>query len=242
MFNVRRGGGLCLRLAIIGLAASTACAAEPATMERLMPALEAEHSRVRALKAHYPEDYERLKNRISGALNRRDETGIGQAMETTFGEVVRRQIDRADGETTYAIGRLLRYEAAILRSSDPQGCLDVLDGRSSPETQRKVLTSEAKVQDDAAMAQFLAQTALRPARPVQPIALEELLPHAFKALQTLPEGDQDLAIAILREKREPADAGEAKAYCAFRLALMDVFLAMPSAVGGEAMRRMAAMD
>lgn len=241
MPGTRPWTGISGLLAMALLAAAVACAPEPATLERLMPALEAEHSRVKALKAHYPADYERLKTRIADGLERRDEEGVSKAMEATFLEVVQRQIGVADGETIYAIQQLQRNQAARLRSSDPEGCVAELEGRSSPDKQRKILPPDVRRQDDAAMAQFLVQTATRPAVPVQPMPIEEFFSFAATAVRSLPEPDHNLVIAIMKEERDPRDATEARAYCAYQLALIDVFLAMPRKTGGDALRRVAGL-
>jgi hypothetical protein len=193
------------------------------------------------IKAHYPDDYRSLGARLRAHANPRPEQ-LDSAMEETLGALMRRQRPKANAESSYALYAAARAEGGALRQVDPAGCTMFMDGKGAPPSLDRVLTPELKARDFAAASRLLTQTASKPAPPAKPMTMEELLPLGQEAISTLPEGDQDLVIKVLKEARDAASAEESRVMCDFNLALADVILSRPQPAAGALIRSLWAMN
>lgn len=209
---------------------------QPTAQDRLMAQID-ELPTVRAIKAHYPNDYSRLE---AGVRNARSDADAGRAADEVLGAVLVRQRAQADAESAVSLYEVTRAEGRALQKSDPEGCAAFMEGRPAPGLSG-VQTPELRAQDRNASAKLLEQTALRPAPPAKPMAIEDLTPLGAQAIAAFPEAKQNLVISLLKSGRTPQAGAESQATCDFNLALADVILARPRLEAGALVRSMWAM-
>lgn len=218
------------------LAVSLGRAFQPSAEDRMMEQID-ELAPMRVMKAHYPQDYNRLEARVRGA---RSEADAGRAADEVLGAVLVRQRHQADGESAVALYEVTRAEGRALQKSDPEGCAALMEGRTAPGLSR-IQTAELRTQDRNASAKLLEQTALRPASPAKPMPVDDLARLSMQAIATFPEAKQNLLIGLLRSERTPRAGAESQAICDFNLALADVILARPRPEAGGLVRSIWAM-
>lgn len=225
----------------IGIALAIVRSVEPSFGRQLMAEVDQLPS-VQALKAHYPADYETLRSRVEATTPGAGADDVRAVTSGVFADVVRRQLPKADAESMYALQQVARSYAAALRDVDAQGCLDMMEGKGAPPSLTTVRRAEVEQKDMAATARILVQTATTPAPPASPMAFEEFLRLSSAALATLPDREQEVTIAILKEEREPSTPEERRTMCDFNLALVDQLLVLPPAEGGAKIRAMLAAN
>lgn len=225
----------------IGIALAIARSLQPSFGDRLMVEMDDLPS-VQALKAHYPADYEALRSSVRGLPADARADDVRARTAEVFARVLRRQIPKADAESIYALQQVTRSYSAALRDVDARGCVAMMEGDSAPPTIAEVRRPDIERADMSATARVLIQTATKPAPPPTPMPFEDLLRLSAAALATLPERDQDVTIAILREERDPRTPEENRIMCDFNLALTDQLLALPPREGGAKIRAMMAMN
>jgi hypothetical protein len=224
----------------IGIALGVVHVLRPTFGDRLMAGID-QFPSVQALKAHYPDDYDALRAKARAFAVGGTPDDARALTAGVFATVLRRQLPKMDAESIYALQKVTRAYAGALRDVDARGCYDMMEGERAPPTLAKVRTTEMDREDMEATTRILVQTATRPAAPATPMTFDELLHMSSAALATMPERDQDVAITVLREERNPRTPEEHRIMCAFELALADEFLALGPAAGGEKMRAMQAM-
>lgn len=224
----------------IGIALAAARSLQPSFGDRLMAGLDDLPS-VQALKAHYPSDYETLRSRVSAFSGAGGPDEAGALTSGVFAGVLRRQLPKADAESVHALQYVVRDYATALQPIDAAGCVAMMDGKGSPPALANVRTTEIERRDMEATARVLVQTATKPAAAAKPMSFDELVRFSSAALATMTDKDQDVAIAVLRQERDPRTPEENRIMCAFNLALADQLLALGPAVGGEKIRAMQAM-
>lgn len=225
----------------IGIALAAARSLQPSLGERVMTGID-ELPSVEALKTYYPEDYDTLRSKVIAYTGAGGPDGMRIITAGVFSEVLRRQSPKADAQSVYGLRLVTRGYAGALRDVDARGCFDMMEGKAAPPSLAKVSTSALEAQDMEATTRLLVQTATKPAAPAAPMSFDELLGLSSAALATLPDKDQDVAITVLREERDPRTPEEDRIMCAFNLAFADQLLALTPAVGGEKMRAMHAME
>jgi hypothetical protein len=193
---------------------------------------------VQALKTRYPDDYRELGGEVRRATSAPQTVAVAEAMT---GAVILRQRAKADPESAYAMYEVTRNEGRVLRAVDPAACATFMDGRSDDGRLGKLMTPAMIDKDYQAAAHLLAQTATTPAAPAKPMAMDDLLELSIEAIKIIPEQEQDAAILVLREMRQPRTPEEAKATCDFDLALADTILSRPEPIAGQLVRSLWAM-
>jgi hypothetical protein len=186
-----------------------------------------------ALKTYYPNDYLRMEAEV---LRARSKQEVLAASGAALGAVIVRERAKADPETAYALYEIARDEGRALRTVDARACAAFLDGKGDGGRLGPLMTPAMIDKDQQATARLLAQTSATPAPPATPMPIETLLKLSIEALRNVPEPEQDPAILVLREMREPRTAEEAKATCDFNLALADTILSRPKPIGGALVR------
>lgn len=238
----RRPAWLALAPAVgIGIAIAVSRSLQPSFGDELVARLD-ELPTVRALRAHYPADYRDLESKIRGLPDGAKPADVERTTAEAFASVLQRQLPKADAEHMYALHRVIRDYAGALRTTDPAACVRVTEGTASPMSFAAARSPDLVRRDMEATAQILIQSATRPSAAPAPMSFDELLRFSSAAMATLPDRDQDLAIAVLQSERDPQTAEEARVMCAFNLALSDRFLALPPAEGGAKIRAMLAME
>jgi hypothetical protein len=217
-----------------------ACGRAPDAGDAAMAAVEASPS-FQAMKAHYPEDYRRMEGSVREAALRGASDEAARAAEAALGAVMVRQRPKADAETSVALYEVTRAEGEALRRVNPAACAAFMDGRGSMAEVVKVASKDLLTRDVEVGARLLAQSAQKPAPPSQPMPFDELLKLSTEALNTLADADQDVALRVLREERDPRTADEARVMCDFNLALADAILSRPKPIAGAMIRRLWAM-
>lgn len=191
-----------------------------------------------ALKTYYPDDYRRMEAEV---LRARSKQQVLAASGAALGAVIVRERVKADPETAYALYEVARDEGRALRTVDARACAAFLDGKGDGGRLGPLMTPAMIDKDQQATARLFAQTSATPATPAAAMPMETLLQLSVEALRTLPEPEQDPAILVLREMRDPRTADEAKATCDFDLALADAILSRPKPLGGALVRALWAM-
>jgi hypothetical protein len=192
-----------------------------------------------ALKSHYPEDYAKLERAVARA---RTGDEVVQALDGTATAVLGRQRALANEQSSYAMYEVARDEGRALREVDAGDCAAFMDGHGSNEALAKALTPALMAKERGATAQLLTQAAVAPAPPAKAMALDELVKLSSEAVSTLPVAEQDVAIRVLREARDPRTPEEQRATCDFNLALADVILSRPRVAAGRLVRALWAMQ
>lgn len=232
---------LVIPVAFMATAAAAERVSRPLPADDVLAAL-AQSPAVRALKMHYPDDYSRLEARIR-ALGPKGSTGeIDRALGETLGPVMLRQRAKADADVSYDLYEVSRAEAEALGKSNPAACAAHMEGRGSPAELVRAVPREVLDRDRRLSTHLLVQTATTPAPPVPAMSIDELVKLSFEGMAKMSDADQDVAIAILREERDPATPDEARIMCDFYLGRAAVILARPKPVAGDLVRRMWAME
>ena len=224
----------------IGIALTAARGLQPSFGDRLMAGMDDLPS-VQALKAHYPRDYEKLRAQVAAITDRSAPEEMGALTANVFATVLQRQFPKADAESTYAFQRVVQDYAVALQPVDAAACVAMTEGNGPPPALAKVRTAEIERKDMDATTRVLVQTATRPAAAAKPMSFDELVRISSAALATMPDKDQDVAITVLREERDPRTPDENRIMCAFNLALADQLLSLGPVAGGEKFRAMQAM-
>lgn len=193
---------------------------------------------VHALRTYYPDDYDRLFDRVRAAETDAD---VIAATDKVLGDVILRQRPKADAQTSRELFVVAQAEGRALQATDPLGCASLLDGRGA-QGLAKVLTPAMVAQGRAASAKLLAQTATRPQPPAQAMTADRLLEVSMQAVSTLPEEQQETVLRLLRSEKDPATLEEGRAMCAFSLALTGVVLAPSPQAAGDQVRAFWAMQ
>jgi hypothetical protein len=230
-----------LPIVAIGVALAIVRSLQPSFGDRLMASLD-ELPSVQALKAYYPADYETLRSKAAAFPAGGAPEDARALTAGVFATVLQRQFPKADAASTYGLQQVTRAYAGALHGVDARGCYDMMEGKGAPPSLARVRTTEIERKDMESTTRFLVQTATKPARPATPMEFDELLRISSAALATMPDADQDVAIAVLREERDPRTPEEYRIMCAFNLALTDQLLAMTPTVGGEKLRAMQARE
>lgn len=213
---------------------------EPSQGEQALAALD-ESATIQALKAHYPDDYAKLASRVRAAAATAGPQDAQALVGGVLGEVMTRQRPKANQETARALYAVTRMEGQALRALDPTACAAFLDGKDTSAALANVITPEIVARDRQAAAALLAQTAKSPQPPAAAIPMDQLLNLSVEAVSTLPDRDQDVAIAVLKAARDPATPEEGRVMCDFNLALADAILSRPPTVAGQLVRGIWAM-
>jgi hypothetical protein len=191
---------------------------------------------IRALKAHYPDDYSKLEAGVRAAARSGSPEQSSAAVAGVLSEVLRRQRPKADAESSYAMFQVTREEGNAIRAIDPEGCIGFMEGRGAPPSLAKVLTPQMQARDWETTSRMLEQTASRPAPQAKPITSDEVSRFAIAAVSTLPAQQQDVVIEMLRAERPPATPAEIRAMCDFNIAVADAILSQPRALAGATVR------
>jgi hypothetical protein len=224
----------------IGIALAIARSLQPSVGDRLMAELDGLSS-VQTLKTHYPADYEILRSR---AVAFPQDGGSHEAHALTanvFARVLGRELPKADDASVHGLYQVTRAYAGALRDVDARGCYDMMEGKGAPPTLAKIEIAEIEKADMKATTRLLVQTATKPAPPARPMSFDELVGISGAALATMPHEDQDVALSVLREERDPRTPEENRIMCAFELAVADQLLALGPVAGGAKIRAMQAM-
>lgn len=213
---------------------------EPSPGEQAMAALD-ESPTIQALKTHYPEDYAKLATRVQGVAASASPPDASDVVGGVLNDVLARQRAKANAASAHALYAVTRMEGQALRAADPAACAAFMDGKDASAALGKVLTPEIVARDREASSGLLVQAAATPARPTAAMPMDQLLKLSVEAVSTMPDADQDIAIAVLEAARDPATPEENRIMCDFSLALADAILARPPAIAGELVRGLWAM-
>jgi len=208
---------------------------EPGPGEQAMAALD-ESPTIQALKAHYPDDYAKLAAKVRAVAATASPQEANALVGGVLNDVLMRQRAKADTSSARALYAVTRMEGQALRAVDPAACAAFLDGKDASATLDKVLTPEIVARDREATSRLLVQTATTPAPPAAGLPTDQLVKLSMEAVSTLPGADQDVAIAVLKAARSPANPEENRVMCDFNLALTGAILSRPAPVAGELVR------
>jgi hypothetical protein len=213
---------------------------EPTPGEQAMAALD-ESATIQALRTHYPEDYAKLATRVHAVAASAGHEEASGVVSGVLSDVMARQRAKANVESARGLYAITRMEGQALRAADPAACAAFMDGRDASTALGKVLTPDIVARDREAAAGLLVQTAEAPAPLAAAMPMDQLLKLSMEAVSTMPDTDQDLAIAVLKASRNPATPEENRVMCDFNLALADAILSRPPAVAGGFVRGLWAM-
>lgn len=205
---------------------------EPRPGDQALTALD-ESPTIQALKAHYPEDYAKLASQVREVAASATPQEAQGVVGGVLNDVLTRQRAKANAESARSLYAVTRMEGQALRAVDPAACAAFLDGKDASAALGKVLTPEIVARDREASAGLLVQTAKSPAPPPAAMPMDQLVKLSMEAVSTMPDAEQDVAIAVLKAARDPATPEEKRIMCDFNLALADAILSRPPPVAGE---------
>jgi hypothetical protein len=174
------------------------------------PAFKAVHDR-------YPVVFAQMTAATRG-MDKSDQAALQEKVRPLLVDLIQAHRSEMDDASAAAIGQLMLDETAALRDAKPEACVAALEGRPSGVDLRTVQGPELRRRDAEVTGALVEQLATRPATPAQRLTLDEDQRLSDHALAKLTSGERDTLAPLLLERRGPANAREAAAWCAFRRA------------------------
>lgn len=237
----RAAAGVCLALATM----AAVQAAEPSVHSR--EAISAQLRQIpfyQVLADDYPDHFEKLLDHVQPMFARGATTAsIGEAMREINGELIARQLPKANVANTIESMKLSRDQSRAALAIDPAYCMTILGMGGPPITDNLVALAPLVQRELAFSAEMLKQTAKDPAPPPAAMPQERLQQLAMAAYDDLPSDQLRLAFQQIEGNgRNAKDALGQTAFCEFSIGLVDEILKLPPVEAAQTFRALAALD
>ena len=187
--------------------------APPSTAQRL----DASGPAMQAIHKYYPDTFAQMVAASEGPSFQNAVILQGQ-LRPLVATLIAAHRSEMDDDTAQAMGQLMLDEADALKASNPQVCVAILTGKPVAVDLRSLVSAHEIRRDSEVTAKLVEQVATHPANPPSPLSEAENEALSTRALGKLTNGDQDIVISLLQQRRKASTAREAAAVCAFHRA------------------------